>query len=135
MVAGTGAAPLASAGGTLAASQHALRHGWGGTLASGTRRAFRRAVRLLCLRRPRAIVHLRETAGIERAAVIDLDVRQGNGTAQIFEQDPLVRLSLHGKNNFRSGSWRSRIDVELDDKTGDGEYLERLTGRVLPAHA
>jgi len=125
---------LASAGGTLAASQHALEYGWGGTLAGGTHHAFRAEGSGFCVFNDLAIaiVRLRETAGIERAAVIDLDVHQGDGTAQIFEHDPLVMtLSMHGKNNFPFRKQRSRIDVELEDRTGDDEYLERLEA-VLP---
>jgi acetoin utilization deacetylase AcuC-like enzyme len=62
-----------------------------------------------------------------RAAVIDLDVHQGDGTAAIFEADPTVfTLSIHGANNFPFRKQRSRLDIALPDGTGDEEYLARL---------
>jgi acetoin utilization deacetylase AcuC-like enzyme len=125
---------LASAGGTLAAARHALEHGFGGNLAGGTHHAFRAEGSGFCVFNDLAIaiLELRAVNGIERAAVIDLDVHQGDGTAQIFESDPAVlTLSMHGRNNFPFRKQRSRIDVELDDGTGDGEYLTALD-RVLP---
>src|SRR5262249_39395475 len=67
-----------------------------------------------------------------RAAVIDLDVHQGDGTAHFFEDDPSVlTLSMHGANNFPFRKQRSKIDIELPDKTGDEEYLRALDS-VLP---
>ena len=125
---------LASVGGTLAASQLALETGWGGNLAGGTHHAFRSEGSGFCVFNDIAIaiLMLRTEHALERAAVIDLDVHQGDGTALIFEDDPLVlTLSLHGKNNFPFRKQRSRIDVELEDQTGDDEYLSQLSV-VLP---
>lgn len=125
---------LASAGSTLSAATTALEHGAGGTLAGGTHHAFRAEGSGFCVFNDLAIaiIHLRETVGIKRAAVIDLDVHQGDGTAQIFEQDPAVlTFSMHGKNNFPFRKQRSRIDIELEDKAGDDEYLRNLEA-VLP---
>ncbi len=125
---------LASVGGTLAATRHALERGFGGTLAGGTHHAFRNEGSGFCVFNDIAvaILDLREKHGIERAAVIDLDVHQGDGTAQIFEHDPnVLTLSMHGRHNFPFRKQHSRIDVELEDKTGDAEYLERLE-EVLP---
>jgi acetoin utilization deacetylase AcuC-like enzyme len=120
---------LASAGGTLAACSDALEAGFGGTLAGGTHHAFRAEGSGFCVFNDVAIA-IREF-GL-RAAVIDLDVHQGDGTAHLFENDPRVfTLSIHGANNFPFRKQRSRIDVELRDKTGDDEYLEALD-RVLP---
>jgi acetoin utilization deacetylase AcuC-like enzyme len=120
---------LASAGGTLAACSDALEAGFGGTLAGGTHHAFRAEGSGFCVFNDVAIA-IREF-GL-RAAVIDLDVHQGDGTAHFFENDPRVfTLSIHGANNFPFRKQRSRIDVELRDKTGDDEYLEALD-RVLP---
>jgi acetoin utilization deacetylase AcuC-like enzyme len=65
--------------------------------------------------------------GARRVAVIDCDVHQGDGTAQIFEADPYVfTLSLHGRKNFPFRKQRSRLDLELEDGTGDDEYLRAL---------
>ena len=72
---------------------------------------------------------------VRRAAVIYLDVHQGDGTASIFEHDPAVlTVSLHGENNFPFRKQRSSIDVGLPDGTGDEEYLTRLRG-ILSAIA
>ena len=59
--------------------------------------------------------------------IIDLDVHQGNGTAQIFENEPRVfTFSMHGANNFPFRKERSDLDIPLQDGTGDEEYLSIL---------
>ncbi len=125
---------IASVGGTLAATRMALGRGWGGNLAGGTHHAFRSEGSGFCVFNDLAIavLALRAEHGIERAAVIDLDVHQGDGTALIFENDPAVlTFSMHGRNNFPFRKQRSRIDVELEDGTCDEDYL-RLLAQVLP---
>jgi acetoin utilization deacetylase AcuC-like enzyme len=125
---------LASVGGTLAATEDALRTGWSGNLAGGTHHAFRGEGSGFCVFNDIAvaILYLRHHRGIAKAAVIDLDVHQGDGTAAIFEHDPDVfTLSFHGRNNFPFRKQRSRIDVELDDRMEDTAYLE-LVRQWLP---
>jgi acetoin utilization deacetylase AcuC-like enzyme len=125
---------LASVGGSLAAAEDALRFGWGGNLAGGTHHAFRAEGSGFCVFNDIAVViqWLRARGLIRRAAVIDLDVHQGDGTAQIFEDDPAVlTLSIHGRNNFPFRKQMSKIDIDLADGVGDAEYLERLE-EVLP---
>lgn len=125
---------LASAGGTLAATSHALRTGWGGTLAGGTHHAFRAEGSGFCVFNDLAItIRFLQAQGIaRRAAVVDLDVHQGDGTAQIFQDDPdVLTLSMHGRHNFPFRKQQSCIDVDLPDGTGDGEYLEKLA-QILP---
>jgi acetoin utilization deacetylase AcuC-like enzyme len=79
-----------------------------------------------------AIHQLRADGGARRAAVIDLDVHQGDGTAHFFENDPDVfTLSLHGAHNFPFHKQRSALDVELPDGTDDDEYLRALD-QALP---
>lgn len=121
---------LASAGGTVAATRDALATGFGGTLAGGTHHAFRTEGSGFCVFNDVAIaIH---SLRPKRAAVIDLDVHQGDGTAHFFDHDPdVLTLSLHGANNFPFRKQRSTIDVELPDKTGDAEYLRALD-LVLP---
>lgn len=121
---------LASAGGTLAATRDAIATGFGGTLAGGTHHAFRAEGSGFCVFNDVAIAI--RSHGFRRAAVIDLDVHQGDGTAHIFEDDPSVlTISLHGANNFPFRKQRSKIDMELADQTGDEEYLRALDS-VLP---
>lgn len=120
---------LASAGGTLAATRDAVAGGFGGTLSGGTHHAFKSEGSGFCVFNDVAIaIHrLRAQGVLNRAAVIDLDVHQGDGTAHFFENDPDVfTLSLHGANNFPFRKQRSKLDVELPDGTGDEEYLRAL---------
>jgi acetoin utilization deacetylase AcuC-like enzyme len=125
---------LASVGSTLAATEEALAHGWGGTLAGGTHHAFVAEGSGFCVFNDIAIAirKLQRDHGLKRIAVIDLDVHQGDGTAQIFAADPgVLTLSMHCKNNFPLRKQQSRVDVELNSGVGDAEYLSVLE-EVLP---
>jgi acetoin utilization deacetylase AcuC-like enzyme len=129
---------LASVGSTLAATQEALAHGWSGTLAGGTHHAFRAEGAGFCVFNDIAIAinHLRAQRKICRAAVVDLDVHQGDGTAEIFRNDEAVlTLSVHCKDNFPLRKQQSRIDVELDAGTGDEAYLSVLADVLPKVHA
>ena len=121
---------LCSAGGTLAATEEALRTGFGGVLAGGTHHAYYAEGSGFCVFNDIAIAIRKHR--FERAAVIDLDVHQGDGTAAIFLGDSSVfTLSLHGAQNFPFRKQLSCLDVALADGTSDDEYLAELT-RVLP---
>jgi len=125
---------LGSVGGTLSAAMDALDTGWGGTLAGGTHHAFRGEGSGFCVFNDIAvaILWLRSKGLVERAAVIDLDVHQGDGTAQIFQNDDLVlTTSVHCRTNFPFRKQTSKIDVELEDATQDDEYL-RVLDDLLP---
>lgn len=125
---------LASAGGTLGATVDAMNTGFGGTLAGGTHHAFRSEGSGFCVFNDVAIAiyALRAEGRAQRAAVVDLDVHQGDGTAHFFEHDAdVLTISLHGANNFPFRKQRSKIDVELPDQTGDQEYLKAVDA-VLP---
>jgi acetoin utilization deacetylase AcuC-like enzyme len=120
---------LASAGATLSAAGAALDGGISGALAGGTHHAFYAEGSGFCVFNDIAvaIAALRAEGIAQRFAVIDLDVHQGDGTAQIFAADPDVfTLSLHGRNNFPFRKQQSTIDVALDDGAGDNEYLAAL---------
>jgi acetoin utilization deacetylase AcuC-like enzyme len=120
---------LASVGSTLAATQEALTHGWSGTLAGGTHHAFRAEGSGYCIFNDIAvaIISLREKNPQLRAAVVDLDVHQGDGTAEIFrDEENVLTLSVHCKNNFPLRKQKSRIDIELDAGTEDAAYLAHL---------
>lgn len=125
---------LASAGGTLAATRHAAIHGCSGALAGGTHHAFYAEGSAFCIFNDIAIglLWLRENTPLQRAAVIDLDVHQGDGTAAIFADDPRVfTLSLHGEKNFPLRKQHSTRDVPLPDRTTDADYL-RILADELP---
>src|SRR5438874_13354698 len=83
---------LASVGGTLRATGDALRHGVGGNLAGGTHHAFYSEGSGFCVFNDIAVAirGLLTERRIERAAVVDLDVHQGDGTAMLFADEPAV---------------------------------------------
>lgn len=131
-----------SAGATLAACRAALDDGLSANLAGGTHHAKRAQGAGFCVFNDAAIaarVLLAEGA-VARVAIIDCDVHQGDGTAEILAGEPRAfTLSLHGANNFPYRKERSSIDVELPDGTGDVAYLgelaralERLFDRFAP---
>jgi acetoin utilization deacetylase AcuC-like enzyme len=124
---------LASAG-TLLAARAALDHGLAGNLAGGTHHAFADHGEGFCALNDVAIAvrKLQAERAIKRAAIIDLDVHQGNGTASIFEEDDQVfTFSMHGDRNYPLAKMRSNLDVPLKDGVGDIEYLDALR-RHLP---
>ncbi|MFL5434078.1 MAG: histone deacetylase [Myxococcales bacterium] len=123
-----------SAGGTLAAAFAALEDGVAGNLGGGTHHAFADHGEGYCTFNDHAVAirRLRLEGRIRRAAVVDLDVHQGNGTAAIFAADSDVfTFSMHAAKNFPFRKQRSSLDVELPDGCGDREYLETLE-RHLP---
>jgi acetoin utilization deacetylase AcuC-like enzyme len=127
---------LASVGSTLAATREAVATGWGGTLAGGTHHAFAAEGSGFCVFNDIAVAvrWLQQDRNVQcgRVAVIDLDVHQGDGTADIFRGDASVMtVSVHCKNNFPLQKQQSSLDVELDAGVGDEEYLRVLEG-VLP---
>lgn len=120
---------LASAGGTLCAMRSALQSGFGGTLAGGTHHAYRSEGSGFCVFNDLAvaIASARADFGLQRAAIVDLDVHQGDGTASIFADDPNVfTLSLHGEKNFPFRKQTSKLDVPLPDNLDDDGYLQAL---------
>ena len=124
---------LATAG-TIAAARFALADGVGANLAGGTHHAFPDHGEGFCVLNDVAVAVrvLRRDRLVRRAAVVDLDVHQGNGTAFIFDGDTEVfTFSMHGAKNYPLFKIRSSLDVELADGTADGEYLDALA-RHLP---
>jgi acetoin utilization deacetylase AcuC-like enzyme len=120
---------LASTGGTLLATENALQTGLSGTLAGGTHHASANEGSGFCVFNDIAVsigwaqgVHR-----IDRAAVIDLDVHQGDGTAAIFAgNESVFTLSIHGARNFPFRKQQSSVDLELTDGTEDERYLNLL---------
>jgi acetoin utilization deacetylase AcuC-like enzyme len=116
-------------GGTLSAARLALETGLAGNLAGGTHHAFPDHGEGFCVLNDVAVatVRLRAEGVVERAAIIDLDVHQGNGTAAIFENvDEVFTFSMHGERNYPAVKMRSNLDVALQDGAGDAEYLAAL---------
>ena len=129
---------LSSVGGTLLASETALETGWGGVLAGGTHHAFHSEGSGFCVFNDIAvaITATLERSRIRRAAVVDLDVHQGDGTAALFATTQEVfTLSVHGRDNFPLRKQQSSMDVALPDATDDGAYLDALGAALIPVWA
>jgi acetoin utilization deacetylase AcuC-like enzyme len=121
-------------GGTVAAARAALADGRAAHLGGGLHHAFANHGEGFCPVNDVAVaVRVLQAAGeLRRAAIVDLDVHHGNGTAMIFERDPSVfTFSMHQQHNYPMFKPRGDLDVGLADGTGDDEYLARL-GTALP---
>lgn len=122
-----------SVGGTLTALAWAMQTGAAGHVAGGTHHAFRDRGEGFCVFNDIAIAveAARRDHGVERIAVIDLDVHQGNGTASIFEGDPSVfTLSIHNAHNYPFRKETSSLDVALPDGVTDEPYLRALAAAL-----
>jgi acetoin utilization deacetylase AcuC-like enzyme len=118
-----------AAGGTCEAARHALSHGIAMNLAGGTHHAFPSHGEGFCVFNDVAIAvrALQRDGLIDRAAIVDLDVHQGNGTHAIFAGDERVfTFSMHGGRNYPFHKVAGRLDIELADHTGDDDYLALL---------
>jgi acetoin utilization deacetylase AcuC-like enzyme len=116
-------------GGTLAATQASLSEGYSSNLAGGTHHSFPDRGEGFCVLNDVAIAvrAMRARRLIRRAAIVDCDVHQGNGTATIFSGDTdTFTFSIHGVNNYPLFKAKSSLDVELPDGTSDDEYVEAL---------
>jgi acetoin utilization deacetylase AcuC-like enzyme len=119
--------------GTLAAARHALERGVAMNLGGGTHHAGHAFARGYCLFNDvvAALGQLRDEGGVERALVIDCDVHQGDGTADLLGPDPRAfTVSLHGARNYPFQRIPSDLDVDLASGTGDDDYLEALDGTL-----
>ncbi len=117
-------------GGTIAAARHAVDYGIAMNLAGGTHHAFAAHGEGFCVFNDVAVAvrTLQADSVIRRAAIIDLDVHQGNGTHAIFANDDSVfTFSMHGARNFPFRKVPGSLDIALDDGTDDACYLELLT--------
>jgi len=126
-----------STGGTLCAARAALVDGVAANLAGGTHHAGPARGQGYCLFNDAAITirALQAEGRIRRALVVDLDVHQGNGTAECLADDPTAfTLSVHGARNFPFEKACSDLDVGLPDGLGTDDYLaevERALGQAL----
>jgi acetoin utilization deacetylase AcuC-like enzyme len=117
------------ANGTIQCSLFALQHGIAMNIAGGTHHAFTYKGEGFCLLNDIAIAarYLLDYRLAKQVLVVDLDVHQGNGTAQIFQKDPRVfTFSMHGQNNYPLHKEQSDLDIGLADFTSDAFYLNTL---------
>lgn len=118
-----------SSGGTLAACRAALIDGFAANLAGGTHHAGYDFAEGFCIFNDSAVAirALQAEQLVRQALVIDCDVHQGNGTADIFHDDNSVyTFSIHGEKNFPIRKVPGRLDIGLEDGAGDAKYLAAL---------
>jgi len=116
--------------GTIDGSIYALEHGIAFNIAGGTHHAGTDWAEGFCLLNDQAIAanYLLNNFLASRILIIDLDVHQGNGTAEIFKNEPRVfTFSIHAEKNFPFRKERSDLDIGLQDGISDNEYLNLLT--------
>lgn len=117
------------ADGTIKASEYALQNGIAMNIAGGTHHAYTNRGEAFCLLNDQAIGarYLQQQGKISKVLIVDLDVHQGNGTAEIFQNDDTVfTFSMHGKSNYPFKKEQSDLDIALDNDTDDVTYLNIL---------
>jgi acetoin utilization deacetylase AcuC-like enzyme len=124
---------LRSTGAAVDAAAAALQDGAAASLAGGTHHAGTNWGEGFCVFNDTAVAarEMQARGAVERVLILDCDVHQGNGTAEIFAEDPTVfTMSIHGARNFPLRKHPSSLDVALEDGTGDDEYLRALAAAL-----
>lgn len=119
-----------TAGATLAVCRHALDDGVGLSLGGGTHHACSDHGQGYCLYNDIVVAAraLQAEGSVSRVLIIDCDVHQGNGTAEITAGDSSIfTFSIHGEKNFPYNKIPGDLDVGLPDGTGDDVYLDALS--------
>ncbi len=117
------------ADGTMKGCEFALEHGIAMNIAGGTHHAYTDHGEAFCMLNDQAIGarYLQAKGLANKILIVDLDVHQGNGTAEIFRDDPSVfTFSMHGAGNYPFKKERSDLDLALEKGTGDHAYLSLL---------
>ncbi len=125
-----------AAGGTILAAQSALRDGFGCNLGGGFHHAHPDHGEGFCAIHDVAVGvrRLQADGAIRKALIVDTDVHHGNGTAAIFRGDPNVfTLSIHQENNYPAHKPSSTVDLNMEDRADDDEYLAALIPAVQSA--
>lgn len=121
------------ANGTMQCALYALQFGVAMNIAGGTHHAFTNKGEGFCLLNDIAVAsnYLLSNQLVKRILVVDLDVHQGNGTAEIFRNDERVfTFSMHGSNNYPLKKEDSDLDIGLADFTDDSFYLKTLESNL-----
>ncbi|MEQ8240193.1 MAG: histone deacetylase [Cyclobacteriaceae bacterium] len=122
------------ANGTLQCALFALKYGFAFNIAGGTHHAYTDRGEGFCLLNDQAIAaqYLIDHGLANKVLIIDLDVHQGNGTAEIFTNSlDIITVSVHGKNNYPLRKEISHYDLPLEDHCEDEEYLAQLKKLLL----
>lgn len=115
--------------GTIDCTRFALQFGVAMNIAGGTHHAFTYKGEGFCLLNDQAIAatYILQNNLARKILIIDLDVHQGNGTAQIFREEPRVfTFSMHGAHNYPMHKEQSDLDIGLPDFVADSFYLKTL---------
>lgn len=116
--------------GTLLAAEFAMEHGVSMNVSGGTHHAFTNRGEGFCLLNDIAMAAncLLDAGKANKILIIDLDVHQGNGTAEIFQGKPEVfTFSMHCRSNYPLEKESSDLDIHLAPFMEDKPYLEELT--------
>ena len=117
------------AGGTVDGAMKSLESGLSFNIAGGTHHAYSTHGEAFCMLNDQAIAgrYLLDHQHAKKVLIIDLDVHQGNGTAEIFKkEDRVFTFSMHGQKNYPFRKEQSDWDIALEDNTGDDIYLNLL---------
>ena len=117
------------ADGTLKGCEFAIEYGIAMNIAGGTHHAYTDHGEAFCMLNDQAIgARYLQTKGLaKKILIVDLDVHQGNGTAEIFQNDPSVfTFSMHGASNYPFKKEKSDLDIPLKKGTDDITYLSLL---------
>jgi len=120
---------LVATGGTVLASKLAIKYGIACNTAGGSHHANFEGGAGYCVFNDVAVgaQYLLDRGLAGRILIVDLDVHQGNGNADIFKDNKNVfTFSMHSKTNYPAKKSISNLDVELEDNTEDKEYIKIL---------
>ena len=120
---------LIATGGTVLASKLAINYGVACNTAGGSHHANYEGGAGYCVFNDVAVAaqYLLDRGLANRILIVDLDVHQGNGSADIFKDNKNVfTFSMHSKSNYPAKKSVSNLDVELEDNTEDKEYIKIL---------
>jgi len=120
---------LRSTGAAVDAAAAALEDGIAASLAGGTHHAGSDWGEGYCVFNDTAVAarEMQARGMVERVVILDLDVHQGNGTAEIFAADPSVfTVSVHGARNFPLRKHPGDLDIGLEDGADDSTYLSAV---------
>ena len=125
---------LRIAQGTILGAEKAFETKVAFNIAGGTHHAYSNRGEAFCLLNDQAIAaqYLLDTRLAKKVLIIDLDVHQGNGTAEIFQKnDKVFTFSTHGKSNYPFKKETSDLDIAFEDNTSDEEFLQTIS-TIIP---
>lgn len=125
---------LRIAQGTILGAEKAFETKVAFNIAGGTHHAYSNRGEAFCLLNDQAVAaeYLLDKKLAKKILIIDLDVHQGNGTAEIFQKNTNVfTFSTHGKSNYPFKKETSDLDIAFEDNTSDEEFLQTIS-TIIP---